>query len=68
MSAEEITLFRIYKHNKYPEYRLIVPRGAELPSELREEWTRCDLTDRVNAEQLEEIDRSGYCLFRSELR
>ena len=59
------TMFRIFKHNKHPEYRLIVPRHAELPSEMREEWTACDLTDRVEAEQQEEIERSGYCLFRS---
>ena len=58
-------MFRIYKHNKHPEYRLIVPRHAELPSELREEWTVCEVTDRVEAEQQEEIERSGYALFRS---
>ena len=61
-------MFRVYKHLKHPEYRLIIPRHAELPNALREEWTACDLnlTDRVEAEQQEEIERSGYCLFRSE--
>lgn len=58
-------MFRIYKHNQHPEYRLIVPRQAELPNALQEEWTVCEVTDRVAAEQQEEIERSGYCLFRS---
>jgi hypothetical protein len=60
-----MAMFRIYKHNKHPEYRLLVPRQAELPSELQEEWTLCDLTDRIEAEQQEEIERRGYFLFRS---
>lgn len=61
-------MFRIYKHNKHPEYRLIIPRHAELPDGLREEWTACDITDRLQANQQEEIEKSGYCLLRSELR
>jgi hypothetical protein len=44
-------MFYIYKHNQHPEYRLIVPKQAELPTEIREEWTLCDMTDRVEAEQ-----------------
>ena len=58
-------MFRIYKNNKHPEYRLIVPREAELPNALQEEWTVCEVTDRVEAEQRDEIERSGYSLFRS---
>ena len=57
-------MFYIYKHNRHPEYRLIVPQQAELPAELREEWNVCDATDHVEAKQQEEIERSGYCLFR----
>ena len=60
------TMFRIHKHNKYPEYRLIIPRQAELPSELLEHWTACELTDRIEAQQREDIERSGYFLFRQE--
>ena len=59
-------MFRIFKHNKRPEYRLIVPREAELPNALQEEWTVCEETDRIEAGQQEEIERSGYSLFRSE--
>ena len=58
-------MFYIYKHNQHPEYRLIVPKQTELPTEIREEWTLCDMTDRVEAEQQAEIEISGYCLFRS---
>ena len=61
-------MFYIYKHNQHPEYRLIVPKQAELPTEIRGEWTLCDMTDRVEAEQQAEIEISGYCLFRSEPR
>lgn len=59
-------MFRIHKHNKHLEYRLIIPRQAELPSELCGEWTACELTDRIEAERREEIERIGYFLFRSE--
>ena len=52
-----LVMFRIYKHNKHPEYRLLVPREAELPSELQEEWTLCEVTDRIEAEQQEEIEK-----------
>jgi len=58
-------MFHIYKHNKHPKYRLIVPKQAELPTDMREESAVCDVTDRVEAEQQEEIERTGYCLFRS---
>ena len=59
-------MFRVFKHNKRPEYRLIIPREAELPDALQEEWTVCEVTDRVEAEQRDDIERSGYSLFRSE--
>ena len=55
-------MFYIYKHNQHPEHRLIVPKQAELPAEIREEWTLCDATDHVEAEQ---IEITGYSLFRS---
>ena len=58
-------MFYIYKHNQNPEYRLIFPKRAELPAELRKEWTLCDATDHVEAEQQAEIEISGYYLFRS---
>ena len=58
-------MFYIYKHIQHPEYRLILPKQAKLPTELQEEWTLCDLTDHVEAKQQAEIEISGYCLFRS---
>lgn len=59
-------MFRIHRHNTHPEYRLIIPRQAELPSELKEYWTACELTDRIEIERREEIERIGYFLYRSE--
>jgi len=56
---------RIYKRNKHPEYRLILPKQAKLPTELQDEWTLCDATDHVEAEQQAEIEITGYCLCRS---
>ena len=44
-------MFYIYKYVRYPAYRLIAPKGAELPAEIREECTLCDATDHVEAEQ-----------------
>ena len=29
-------MFRVFKHNKRPEYRLIIPREAELPDALQD--------------------------------
>ena len=58
-------MFYIYKNNQHPEYRLIAPKRIELPAEIREEWTLCDATDHVEAEQQAEIEITGYCLFRS---
>ena len=57
-------MFYIYQHTKHPEYRLIVPRGADLPPELRDEWTLCTMTDRIEAEQEEDIAKSGWYLYR----
>ena len=28
-------MFYIYKHNQHPEYRLILPKQAKLPTELQ---------------------------------
>lgn len=63
--SQKKIMFRIHKHNKYLEYRLIIPRQAELPSDLQDDWTACELTDRIKIEQQEAIKRSGYFLFRS---
>jgi hypothetical protein len=57
-------MFCIYRHNEHPEYRLIAPKGVDLPPELRDEWTLCDMTDHVEAEQEEDITKSGYHLYR----
>ena len=57
-------MFYIYKCNQHPEYRLILPKRAELPAEIRAEWTLCDTADHVEAEQQAEIEIAGYCLFR----
>jgi hypothetical protein len=61
-------MFYIYKHNKHSEYRLIVPKQAGLPTGLQEEWSVCEVTDLIKAEQQEEFERRGYCLFRSSPR
>ena len=58
-------MFDVYKHKKHPEYRLIVPKGAALPVEIREEWILLDIVDRIEAEKEEEIAKWGYHLQRS---
>lgn len=59
-------MFRIYKHNIYSEYRLLIPQQAQLPRTLRKEWTLDEVTDQVEAAQQEWVNRSGYYLVRSE--
>ena len=55
----------IYKHNKHPEYRLITPKNAELPVEIRDEWTLMEMTDCIETEKEEDIAKCGYHLYRS---
>ena len=57
-------MFYVFKHNKYPEYRLIVPKEADLPAEIRQEWTLFEINDRIEAEKEEDIAKSGYHLYR----
>ena len=55
-------MFGVYKHNKYPQYRLIVLEGADLPAEIKEEWTLFQIIERIEADQEEAIAKSGWYL------
>ena len=53
-------MFYIYKHNQHPEYRLIVPKQAELPTEIREEHYTSDLFGQFDFRNVELIWSDFY--------
>ena len=59
-------MFKIYQHQKKSDYRLIIPEGANLPSEAKEEsWKLAKTVEKVSLEAEKNIQDHGYHLYKS---
>jgi hypothetical protein len=62
----EVLMFQIYQHGKKPDYRLIIPEGANLPSEAKEQnWKVAKTAEKVSMEAEKNIKDRGYHLYKS---
>jgi hypothetical protein len=58
-------MFNLYRHKRYPEYRLITPHGSTLPDEIRDEWALLETSISIEGGVEKEIGPGGYHLYKS---
>jgi hypothetical protein len=65
-SRWRLLMFKIYQHGKKSDYRLIIPEGASLPSEAKQEnWKLTKTVEKVSLEAEKNIQNRGYHLYKS---
>jgi hypothetical protein len=57
---EALLMFKIYQHGKKSDYRLIIPEGANLPSEAKEEnWKLTKTVEKLRWKQRKTSKAAG---------